>query len=79
MSIEAKVRSTLEQVLARDLGGAGDEESLRELGLSSLRMIQLLGELELEFQIRILDDEVDGEHFGTLRQVVRFIESKVQK
>lgn len=78
VTVEPKVRAILEQVLARELSASLDAAPLRELGLSSLRMIQLLSELESTFQIRIGDEEVDSEHFGSLDQLVRFIEAKVQ-
>jgi len=51
---------------------------LRDLGLSSLRMIQLIGDLESTFQIRINDDDVDEENFGTLSGLIQFVEEKTK-
>lgn len=78
--------SDLEEKLARILSGltgkpvsveAQAAVPLRELGLSSLRMIQLLTELESSFQIRIPDDDVDGENFGDLRSLASYLRGRL--
>lgn len=71
--------SRVEEVVGAVLGRSMQEpgvatKRLRDLGLSSLRMIRLLADLEAAFGIRILDDQVNGENFGTLERLVRFIE-----
>jgi acyl carrier protein len=67
----------LTQLLARPVSRHDDAHvPLRDLGLTSLRMIQLLGELETAFDIRIADDEVGPENFDTFDQLVAYVTRK---
>ncbi len=75
----ARVERILSDPLARPITHSDHGSMpLRELGLSSLRMIQLLTDLESAFDIRIHDDEVAGEHFGTLDGLMEFVRQKLE-
>ncbi len=71
--VERVVGRVLKRTLSLERDGAAP---LRDLGLASLRMIQLIGELEQEFDLRIEDDEVDPENFDTLAALCAFVERK---
>jgi dTDP-4-amino-4,6-dideoxygalactose transaminase/acyl carrier protein len=75
-SVEEVVSSVLGRPVDRAKAGALD---LRDLGLGSLRMIQLLSELEERFSIKVRDEQVTGENFGTLDRLVRFVEAQAGK
>jgi acyl carrier protein len=73
--VAAAVAEVVGAVLGRPMqDAAAATQRLRDLGLSSLRMIRLLADLEARFGIRISDDQVNGENFGTLQRLVRFVE-----
>lgn len=71
----SRVEEVVGAVLGRSMREAGVATlRLRDLGLSSLRMIRLLADLEATFGIRIRDEHVNGENFGTLERLIRFVE-----
>lgn len=72
-----RVEGILTQLLARPISLRADGQTpLRDLGLSSLRMIQLLGELEDSFDIRVTDEEVGPENFDTLDLLIAYLARK---
>jgi len=82
--IEDKTRTLLfdilglstEQVAAMD----DDTELFGALPeLDSMAVAGLLTELEDRFDIIVDDDEVDGELFATFGNLVRFVQSKVER
>ena len=76
-STSQRVATIVGQITAQDPDPSTDgEQSLRDLGISSLRMIELIGTLETSFSIRIEDDEIDEENFGTLAGLIRYVEEK---
>ena len=73
--IASRVEEVVGAILGRSMREAGVATlRLRDLGLSSLRMIRLLADLEATFGIRIRDEQVNGENFGTLERLIRFVE-----
>jgi acyl carrier protein len=78
--VPERVERILSHLLARPVSRDEDgDRPLRELGLSSLRMIQLLGEIESVFGVRVLDAEVAAANFGTLDALVSFLGRKLGK
>jgi acyl carrier protein len=77
--IEDKVRGFIIDELQFD-GSQGrltaDFPLLEQHVIDSLGLFQLVGYLESEFGIEILDEELVPEHFGTLRGIARLVESK---
>ena len=72
-----RVERMLTQLLARPVSRHDDARvPLRDLGLTSLRMIQLLGELEATFDIRVADEEVSPENFDTFDLLVAYLTRK---
>lgn len=77
VDLRASVARVLEGVLKREVRpGVDAEVPLRELGLASLRMIQLIGDLESSFGIRVEDEDVEPENFDTLAALARFVDRK---
>jgi acyl carrier protein len=78
---ERDIASRVEELVGAVLGRSMREAEvatlrLRDLGLSSLRMIRLLADLEGAFGMRIRDEQVNGENFGTLQRLIRFVEQQ---
>jgi acyl carrier protein len=77
-----RVGRSVEEVVGNVLGRPAQRakigtKTLRDLGLGSLRMIQLLAEIEERFSIKIRDEQVTGENFGTMDRLIRFVEAQV--
>jgi acyl carrier protein len=77
--IEDKVRQFIMDELQFD--GSGEElrpdfPLLERQVIDSLGLFQLVGYLESEFRIEVRDEELVPEHFGTLRDIARLVESK---
>jgi acyl carrier protein len=77
--VEQKVRQFIVDELRFD-GSPSDLEDdlplIEQQVLDSLGIFQLVGFLEGEFSIEILDEELVPEHFGTIRGIARLVESK---
>lgn len=71
--IEAIVGDVLGKPVRRAEVGS---RRLRDLGLGSLRMIRLISDLEAAFQLRIQDEQVTGDNFGTLDRLITFVEDQ---
>jgi dTDP-4-amino-4,6-dideoxygalactose transaminase/acyl carrier protein len=78
LEVGDQVERLLGGILSRPVRREEDgTRALRDLGLSSLKMIQLIGELEETFDLRIEDEEVGGENFGSIESLIRFLEGRV--
>lgn len=76
--IEQKVRQFIVDELRFDGSSdlADDLPLIERRVLDSLGIFQLVGFLESEFGIEILDEELVPEHFGTIGDIARLVESK---
>ncbi len=80
ITVSDKLCKLLAEITARSIDASTDADlPLRDLGLSSLRMIQLIGDLESAFQIRVGDEDVDEDNFGTLSGLRAFVEGRTQE
>ena len=78
MSVEAKVKS----IIAEQLGVGEDEikpESafIEDLGADSLDIVELIMELEEEFEINIPDEQ--AEKIKTVGEAIDYIEAEIKK
>lgn len=79
MDVERRIREYVLQELLydRSLTELGDDESLLGPGLlDSVALLRLVGWLEEEFGVAILDDEVRPENLETLRRLADFVRRK---
>lgn len=76
--IRAQVRAHVLQALqAQGRHEIGDDESLVEAGfLDSLSIFQLIAFLETTFGLRIADEEIVFERFGSVGAIVRTVQAK---
>lgn len=72
-----KVRQVVEQVLGRRVGPEETARPLRNLGLDSVAMIELIPALEAEFRIRVLDEEITPERFQSIDSIAGYVEGKL--
>ena len=77
--IEDSIRRFLVEELSAD-GSKGslpdDYPLLDRQVLDSLGMFHLVGYLESEFDVEILDEELVPEHFGTIRDIAQLVQAK---
>ena len=55
-----------------------DQTSLAEggLGLDSVALLELVGEIEEGLGVTIREDDITPEHFGTVERLLRFLEAR---
>lgn len=82
MSSNNEVRASLQQFVLGKLAPRGittiaDDEPLMDGGhLDSLGVFQLVAFIEETLRLRVADDEITLENFGTLGGIVRLVEAK---
>lgn len=63
------------EVAERDLGELNEDAAITDLGLDSLAMLELVGNMERELKIRIPDEDLVG--IQTVRQLVERVEKRL--
>ncbi|MFC5404216.1 acyl carrier protein [Cohnella soli] len=76
-SVEQKVRLTLDKVLNVATGDFPKKEELFAWGLDSIKVVELIVELEETFGIIFYDDELLFENFSTIQLIVDRIQGKL--
>jgi acyl carrier protein len=77
--IEEKIRGFILEELSFDGAGtslADDFPLLERQVVDSLGLFQLVGYLETEFGVEILDEELIPQNFGTIQDIARLIREK---
>lgn len=76
--VRERVREfVLRGLQAQGLGSIGDEDSLQEAGyLDSLSIFQLIAFVEDEFGVRVPDDEITFDNFGSIDAIDRFVSAR---
>ena len=72
------VRKTVSDILAKriDISTLKEEDSLKEIGLDSLDLVEVMLEIEEELGIEFDSDEIAG--LTTLKSVLDLINSKIK-
>jgi acyl carrier protein len=55
-----------------------NSDSLRDLGLTSLKFVELIISIEDEFQIEIPDEDIDRRRFSTVDNIVGYVEGRLK-
>ena len=55
-----------------------NSDSLRDLGLTSLKFVELIISIEDEFQIEIPDEDIDRRRFSTVDNIVEYVEGRLK-
>ena len=82
---QATIEERIKNVLSREamVGRAPDQINSKaslvaELGLDSIRMVELINGLESEFGIQMEDDELSLELFANVRSLAEYVERKLK-
>ncbi len=70
-----RVIAVIADVLECDVKDVSASSRLESLGMDSLDAVQLVMELEDEFDITISEDDADAEDILTVGDIIRYIES----
>lgn len=76
MEVNKRVIEILQDKLGVD-EISSDDNLIEDIGADSLDIIELVMELEREFGIQILDDEID-DNFTTVGHLIDFIQEKYE-
>ena len=80
MSAADRIRGYIAEELLDGAGRTLDEDTpLLEGLLDSGALMRLVTFIEEEFQLSVDDSDVDATHFRTVRDVERFVESKLSR
>ena len=71
-----KFRSMASEIAEKDFSDVAEDASIKDLGIDSLGMLELVGELERELEVRIPDDNLVG--IQTVRQLLELVERRLQ-
>jgi acyl carrier protein len=56
-----------------------NSDSLRDLGLTSLKFVELIILIEDEFLIEIPDEDIDRRRFSTVDNIVGYVEGRLKQ
>ncbi|MFW6051952.1 MAG: acyl carrier protein [Myxococcota bacterium] len=69
-------RTTASEVAEQDFGEVGEEADIASMGVDSLAMLEVVGEMERQLEIQIPDDQLVG--IQTVSQLLDLVEKRVQ-
>jgi acyl carrier protein len=68
-------RSTASEVAEKDLNGVSEDGVIADLGIDSLELLEVIGSLEQNLDVRIPDDQLVG--IQTVGQLLALVERKL--
>ena len=71
----ALFRKMASEVAEKDLSGVEESNVIADLGVDSLAMLEIIGEMERELTVQIPDDELVG--IQTVAQLLDLVEKRV--
>lgn len=74
--VSRKFRDIAGNKLEIDMSGVKESVSLLSIGSDSLNLVELILELEEEFEIKVLDEDV--ERLATVGELIDYIQKKVK-
>jgi acyl carrier protein len=69
-------RSMATEVAEKDFSNLREESVIADMGVDSLAMLEVVGEMERELQIQIPDDQLVG--IETVQQLLDLVERRIQ-
>jgi acyl carrier protein len=76
--LSARVKAIIAGVLQIDVQDLVAEKSLKDQGLDSLCLLFLIDELEAEFEIRLIGEELEVEHFKSANSITSLLNDNYQ-
>ena len=84
MSPEDTIRSSLVAFVTRSFNVSADEiqmdRSLIDQGIiDSFGLVEITGFIEQEFRVKILEEDMTREAFGSMNRMARFVSAKLER
>jgi acyl carrier protein len=70
-------RSTASEIAEKDLSKVDEAGAISELGIDSLELLEVIGSLERDLDIRVPDDQLVG--IQTVGQLLNLVSAKMPK
>jgi acyl carrier protein len=70
-------RSTASEIAEKDLSKVDEAGAIAELGIDSLELLEVIGSLERDLDIRVPDDQLVG--IQTVGQLLNLVSAKMPK
>jgi acyl carrier protein len=70
-------RSTASEIAEKDLSKVEEAGAIAELGIDSLELLEVVGSLERDLDIRVPDDQLVG--IQTVGQLLNLVSAKIPK
>jgi acyl carrier protein len=79
MDYQTRIRQfVISNFYVADASSLGDDASLLDLGIiDSTGVLEVVGFLETEFGVQVLDEEMLPENLDSLASITRFVERKI--
>lgn len=68
-------RSTASEIAEKDFSSVQEDGVIADLGIDSLELLEVIGTLERDLDIRVPDDQLVG--IQTVRQLLELVEAKL--
>jgi len=68
-------KKTASEIAEKDFAGVGEDSVIAAMGVDSLAMLEVVGEMERELTIQIPDDQLVG--LETVKQLIDMLEKRV--
>ncbi|MCG8554234.1 MAG: phosphopantetheine-binding protein [Proteobacteria bacterium] len=69
-------RSMASEIAEKDFSHVAEDAAIKDLGIDSLGMLELVGEMERTLEVRIPDDNLVG--VQTVRQLLELVERRLR-
>lgn len=69
-------RKMATEIAEKDFSAINEAQVIAELGIDSLGMLELVGEMERELKVQVPDDELVG--IQTVKQLLDLVEKRVE-
>ena len=70
-------RNLATEIAERDFSHVQESDAIKDLGIDSLAMLELIGSMERELSIQVPDESLTG--LETVQQLLALVESKIPK
>jgi len=74
----SRVKAIIARILQIDVRDLVPEQSLKDQGLDSLGLLFLIDELEAEFEIKLIGEELEAEHFKSADSIASLLNDNHQ-
>lgn len=71
-----KFRAMASEIAEQDFSHVTEDDAIADLGMDSLSMLELVGSMEREYDIRIAEEELTG--VTTVRQLLELVEQRAR-